>query len=294
MAENRVKYAYLDYSDISTRIKNGEIDQYDVVFTKDTHEQYLIKDDLSLLNIKSRIYCFDSIISAKEKLNSNTDTYEGQIVAIADNDSGVYHGYIVNKSNDEYIITSLTDNGNKIDYDSLVHRPIINKTGSLANPLTIGELDNGLYSVSGEYRIFLEYPTIFSSSINHLFVVEKENDKIYVKDVQAKKTVIYVLSNGQVSIEDVITSNYLTENQYITETDFDAKIKALDFVTRNEISDYVKQITTEYLEQNLDSKIDEKINSLIADDSEIDNLFSIINDDWFSGNFLYRTLYFLF
>ena len=279
MAENRVKYAYLDYSDISTRIKNGEIDQYDVVFTKDTHEQYLIKDDLSLLNIKSRIYCFDSIISAKEKLNSHTDTYEGQIVAIADNDSGVYHGYIVNKSNDEYIITSLTDNGNKIDYDSLVHRPIINKTGSLANPLTIGELDNGLYSVSGEYRIFLEYPTIFSSSINHLFVVEKENDKIYVKDVQAKKTVIYVLSNGQVSIEDVITSNYLTENQYITETDFDAKIKALDFVTRNEISDYVKQITTEYLEQNLDSKIDEKINSLIADDSEIDNLFSIINDD---------------
>lgn len=279
MAENRVKYAYLDYSDISTRIENGEIDQYDVVFTKDTHEQYLIKDDLSLLNIKSRIYCFDSIISAKEKLNSNTDTYEGQIVAIADNDSGVYHGYIVNKSNDEYIITSLTDNGNKIDYDSLVHRPIINKTGSLANPLTIGELDNGLYSVSGEYRIFLEYPTIFSSSINHLFVVEKENDKIYVKDVQAKKTVIYVLSNGQVSIEDVITSNYLTENQYITETDFDAKIKALDFVTRNEISDYVKQITTEYLEQNLDSKIDKKINSLIAEDSEIDNLFSIINDD---------------
>lgn len=279
MVENRVKYAYLDYSDISTRIKNGEIDQYDVVFTKDTHEQYLIKDDLSLLNIKSRIYCFDSIISAKEKLNSNTDTYEGQIVAIADNDSGVYHGYIVNKSNDEYIITSLTDNGNKIDYDSLVHRPIINKTGSLANPLTIGELDNGLYSISGEYRIFLEYPTIFSSSINHLFVVEKENDKIYVKDVQAKKTVIYVLSNGQVSIENVITSNYLTENQYITETDFDAKIKALDFVTRNEISDYVKQITTEYLEQNLDSKIDKKINSLIADDSEIDNLFSIINDD---------------
>lgn len=279
MAENRVKYAYLDYSDISTRIENGEIDQYDVVFTKDTHEQYLIKDDLSLLNIKSRIYCFDSIISAKEKLNSNTDTYEGQIVAIADNDSGVYHGYIVNKSNDEYIITSLTDNGNKIDYDSLVHRPIINKTGSLANPLTIGELDNGLYSVSGEYRIFLEYPTIFSSSINHLFVVEKENDKIYVKDVQAKKTVIYVLSNGQVSIEDVITSNYLTENQYITETDFDAKIKALDFVTRNEISDYVKQITTEYLEQNLDSKIDKKINSLIAEDSEIDNLFSIKNDD---------------
>ena len=37
MAENRVKYAYLDYSDISTRIENGEIDQYDVVFLSLIH-----------------------------------------------------------------------------------------------------------------------------------------------------------------------------------------------------------------------------------------------------------------
>lgn len=278
MAENnRVKYAYLDYEDIQTRIDNGEIDQYDVIFTRDTHEQYLIKDDLSLLNIKSRVYCYDSVASAKELLNSNTDTYEGQIVAIVDNNLGVYHGYIVNKSDDEYTVASLADSGNIIDYDALAHRPIINKSGTLSDPLIIGDLNDGLYSVSGEYKIFSEYPTIFSSSINHLFVVEKDNNTAYVKDVSAKKIVTYILSDGQVTIQDIVTTNYLDENKYITENDFNAKIEVLDYVTKDEISDYVKQVTTEYLDQNLDEKInekiDEKIESMIVDDSEIENLF---------------------
>lgn len=279
MAEqtNRVKYAYLDYSEIQNRIDGGEIDEYDVIFTKDTHEQYLIKDDLSLLNIKSRIYRFDSIESAKESLNSSSDTYEGQIVAIADNDLGVYHGYIVNRYDEEYTVTSLSDSGTSIDYNSLAHRPVINKTGTLANPLIIGELDNGLYSVSGEYKIFTEYPTVFSSSINHLFVVEKDNDIVYVKDISAKKITTYILSDGQVEIQDIVTTDYLDKNKYITENDFDAKIEALDFITRDEVSDYVKQIITEYLDQNIDQtideKIDEKLESMVVDDSEIENLF---------------------
>ena len=279
MAEqtNRVKYAYLDYSEIQNRIDNGEIDEYDVVFTKDTHEQYLIKDDLSLLNIKSRIYRFDNVKLAKEYLNSNSDTYEGQIVAITDNDLGVYHGYIVNRSGEEYTVTSLADSGNQIDYNSLAHRPVINKSGTLVDPLIVGNLDNGLYSVSGEYKIFSEYPTVFSSSINHLFVVDKEDDKIYVKDVSAKKITTYILSDEQVETQDIVTTDYLDKNKYITENDFDAKIEALNFITRNEISDYVKQITTEYLDQNIDKtvdeKIEEKLESMVVDDSEIENLF---------------------
>lgn len=42
MAEsnNRVKYAYLNYNEISERLRIGDIDEYDVIFTKDTHEQY--------------------------------------------------------------------------------------------------------------------------------------------------------------------------------------------------------------------------------------------------------------
>lgn len=279
MAEsnNRVKYAYLNYNEISERLRIGDIDEYDVIFTKDTHEQYLIKDDLSLLNIKSRIYRFDSVESAKELLNKNSDTYEGQIVAIADNDLGVYHGYIVNRVDEEYTITPLSDSGTSIDYNALAHRPIVNKTGTLANPLIIGSLENGLYSVSGEYKLFDEYPTIFSSSINHLFLVEKSETELHVKDISAKEVIIYSLINGEVTKSELLTQKYLEDNHYITENDFDAKITALDYITKAEVSEYVKQITTEYLNENLgniiDTKIDEKISTLVVDDTEIEKLF---------------------
>lgn len=273
MASNRVKYAYVNYGDIQERIDSGGIDQYDIVLTKDTHEQYLIKEDLTPLRIISKVYCFNSVENAKETLNASTDTYEGQIIAIADNELGVFHGYIVNKSNDEYTVTSLADSGNQIDYNALAHRPVINKTGTLANPLIVGELDNGLYSVSGEYKIFTEYPTVFSSSINHLFVVEKDNAIVYVKDVSAKKIVTYILSNGEVTISDTVTIDYLKDNKYITENDFNAKIEALDYINKSEVSEYVTKIITEYFSQSLDDAIDKRINNYIADDSEIDNLF---------------------
>ena len=275
MADNRVKYAYLNYDDIFNRIENGDIDAYDVVFTKDTHEQYFIKEDLELLRIISKIYCFDNVQNAKESLNNNSDTYPGQIVAIADND--VYHGYIVNKVGEEYTVTSLANTGTPIDYDALAHRPISNKVGKLENPVILGNLENGLYSVSGVYKIFDEYITIFSSSINHLFLVDRSGTDVYVKDISAKEIITYILSNGEVAKSNILTTDYLKDNYYVTENDLEAKIEALDFITKTEVSEYVKQITTEYLEENLGNAIDEKINkkisSMMIEDSDIEKLF---------------------
>ena len=277
MADIRIKYAYLNYDDIQKRIENGDIDAYDIVFTKDTHEQYFLREDLSLVNVKARIYRFDSVAIAKEQLNLNTDTYEGQIVAIADNDLGVYHGYIVNKSGDEYTVLSIADSGTAIDYDALSHHPIINKKGTLSDVLIVGNLDNGLYSVSGEYKIFEEHITSFSTSTEHLFAVEVKKNIKYVKEISAEKITTYTLSDGIVNVQEVVTTDFLNENGYMTEEEFDSKIVALDFINKTEVSEYVKEITTEYLNENLETKIDEKIDlkieSIIASDSEIENLF---------------------
>ena len=74
-----------------------------------------------------------------------------------------------------------------------------------------------------------------------------------------------------------MTTQYLEDNQYITNDSFEAKLKTLDLITKAEVSEYVKTITNEYLEQNLgttiDTKIDEKIQSLVVTDSDIENLF---------------------
>lgn len=275
MADNRVKYAYLNYDDIQKRIESGEIDQYDIVFTKDTNEQYFIKDDLSLLRITSKVYCFDSVSEAELSLNNNTDTYAGQIVAIANNDT--FSGYIVNKVNGKYTVNLLSDDRKPIDYDSINHRPIVNKTGTQDDNLIIGNLDNGIYSVTGVYKIFNEYPTLFTVSSNHLFLVEKSDDISYVKDISAKEIITYTLSNGAVNVLKTVTTQYLEDNQYITNDSFEAKLKTLDLITKAEASEYIKTITNEYLEQNLgntiDTKIDEKILSLVATDSDIENLF---------------------
>ena len=275
MAGNRVKYAYVNYDDIQWKIDSGEIDQYDIVFTKDTHEQYFIKEDLSLLRIISKVYCFDSIIEAEETLNKNTDTYVGQIVAIA-NDN-IYSGYIVNRENGKYTVNSLSDSRSPIDYDNIDHRPVINKIGTQDGNLIIGDLDNGIYSVTGVYKIFNEYPSLFTVASNHLFLVEKTDSISYVKDISAKEIITYTLSNGAVNVLKSVTTQYLEDNQYITNDLFEAKLKTLDLITKAEVSEYVKTITNEYLEQNLgttiDTKIDEKIQSLVVTDSDIENLF---------------------
>lgn len=278
MASNRIKYAYINYDEIADRIESGKIDQYDVIFTRDTHEQYFVKEDLSLLRIMSKVYCFDSVQNAVKSLNESSDTYAGQIVAISDNDLNVYHGYIVNKVDREYTVTSLADSGTQIDYDALAHRPIINMAGELANPVIIGSLENGLYSISGVYKIFQEHETIFSTSTKHLFLVDRSETNVYVKDISAKEMTTYTLSDGEVIKSEIITTGYLEDNHYISENDLDAKIEALDLVTKAEASEYVKQITTEYLNENLgntiDEKIDERIASIVADDSDINNLFN--------------------
>lgn len=276
MADNRVKYAYLNYDEISNRIEDGDIDAYDIVFTKDTHEQYFVKEDLELLSIKSRVNCFDSVQSANTILNSSKETYEGQIVAIADNDLGVYHGYIVNKSDDTYVVTSLADSGIQIDYNSLKNTPIVN-VGTLAEPIIVGNLDNGVYSVSGEYKLFEDYPTIFSSSTDHLFFVGTDEGIKYVKEISSKTITTYTFADGVLNSSDVLTIKYLEDNGYITNDGFDAKIEALDLVSKSYVAEYVEKITTEYLDKNLgttiDDKIDEKLASMVVTDSDIEDLF---------------------
>lgn len=103
----RAKFAYINKDEIVPYIQNNTLNSADIVYTKDTHENYFISPDLIPIAIKSTIYCFESEKEAEEILNQSSDTYAGQIVSIRKDD--VYKGYIVNKSKekDKYIITSL-------------------------------------------------------------------------------------------------------------------------------------------------------------------------------------------
>lgn len=105
----RAKFAYINKDKIVPYIQDNTLNSADIVYTKDTHENYFISPDLIPIAIKSTIYCFESEKEAEEILNKSSDTYAGQIVSIRKDD--VYKGYIVNKSKekDKYIITSLEE-----------------------------------------------------------------------------------------------------------------------------------------------------------------------------------------
>ena len=93
--EGRAKYGYMSSASIPLKIQSGEIDAYDIIYTTDTHESYVISPDLEPWAVRSKIYVFDSVENANTLLNVNTDTYIGQIVSILVDDK--YKGYIVNR-----------------------------------------------------------------------------------------------------------------------------------------------------------------------------------------------------
>lgn len=268
----RAKFFYINRDEIEKLIEKGKIDANDIVYTKDSHENIFIGSDLSINPVRSKVYCYEDVNSAIEDLNNASDTYEGQIVSIKTDNK--YKGYIVNKIDKSYTVTLLSTLEN-IDYNTLGNRPITNLTGSLSEPVIVSELDNGVYSISGQYKIFSSIETIFSSSVNHIFLVEKTESEIYVRDISARKIISYSSIEGEIKQKEILTSNYLKENGYITSNEVDTKLQALDILTKTEAQSYIEDTVSKYLDKVLDSTIDQKLNNMIveADDSAIDDMF---------------------
>lgn len=273
-AKNRSRYGYLNLADIQDRIDSGKLDAYDLIYTKDTHECYILTEDLEQVPIKSRVYQFPTEEEALLYLNAATDTYEGQLVAIKKKNR--YKAYIVNKDDEDlWCVTLLSDADEQIDYDTLGNRPITNLTGTLANPIIVETLDNGIYSISGQYKVFDSIDTIFSSYENHIFLVEKSETETHIKDISSTDMITYSLVGDEIQQDKLVTSKFLKDNNYVTDFDLDKKIQTLDILTKTEASEYIEQAVNSYLDSKLDSAIDQKLDEKIVEtaDTEIADLF---------------------
>lgn len=278
MSKDRAKFGYLYYNDMLQKISDGIIDLHDVVFTKDTKETYIVSTDGVPVALKSRVYVYNSMTEAIRELNTNTDTYVGQIVSILEGDT--YRGYVVNEKKTEngtiYTVTSLT-NISSIDYDTLGNKPIINLTGTLNTPIILSQLSNGTYSVTGQYQITETDETIYISTSYIIVIIEKDEDKIFIKKISSAKIVDYIVSNNNLEKKVYITDKFLEENGYATTSYVDNKIAVLDFITKEDLSEYVDTLVNEIFNNVLDSKIDEKIDEKIqsVSDEYVVSLFSL-------------------
>ena len=271
----RAKFAYVKRNDIEKLINSGKIDANDIIFTEDSHENILIGTDLSINPIRSRIYRFSDVQNAESKINESPDSYEGQIVAILSD--GAYTAYIVNKNvGGTYYVTRLSEDAKTLNYDTLGNKPIDNLDGTLDNPIVISELSSGVYKIRGQYKICDNDVTTYLSANDHIFFINNSGSKKAIKKITSSEISDYVLDKDSITSKTEIPTKQWIEGQgYTTESYVDEKIKALNLVSKDEVSEYVQNVILENIEPIVDERIDTKLNESFSavEASDIDYLF---------------------
>lgn len=271
----RAKFSYVNREDITKLINNGNIDANDIIYTKDTHENIFIGSDLSINPIRSKIYRFSDVSSAEKSLNTATDTYEGQIVAILTD--GAYTAYIVNKNTGgTYYVTKLSEDAKTLNYDNLGNRPIDNLDGTLDDPITISDLATGIYKIRGQYKICSGDITTYLSSNDNFFLVDHDGTEVAIRKITAHNIIDYTVSeNSIVSQTNIPTREWIESQGYVTEASVNEKIAVLDFMTKEEVAEYVQNEVLANLEPLIDKRIDLKLNESFSqvEASDISYLF---------------------
>ena len=272
----RAKWAYLSYDSIQTKIDEGVLDAYDIIYTKDSHENIIISPDLIPLSVRSRVYVFDSVEDANTKLNINTDTYVGQIVSVIVEDK--CKGYIVNKDREgSFYVEALT--ADNIDYNTLGNRPVENLVGTLDEPIVITELNSGTYKIKGQYKISDDYGTVFLSSDGDLFLIEKTNTENRIKRITKDTIQDFIISDSDIAKRTYVTDDYLTDCGYTTTEYVDSKVLALEESIRAYIEAYVEQTVEDVITQRVDVIIDERLDVKLDEriqettNEEVEDLF---------------------
>ena len=133
-----------------------------------------------------------------------------------------------------YINNSFVPVFNDVDnnissYDQLANIPVTNKYGEVVSPLVLMDLENGSYSVSGQYKIGGDLETIYVTSSKVLFLIDSDEENKYITKLDPKNICTYTVN---ISTSTVIKSNYATETWvlaqgYATETFVNQAIKNL-------------------------------------------------------------------
>lgn len=281
MYTDHSKFVYQNYDKIQDGINDGSINAWDVILCRDTKEMLLVKDDLTIAPIKSKVYRFLDVQSAEEYLNKATDTYEGQIVSIVFN--GVYVAYIVNRNNKgEFYVTPMSVYSGEVDYNTLGHRPIENLEGTIDTPIIVDRLETGIYKIDGQYKLTEQAETTYFSVNSNFFLVEHPEgvtDQTYIKRISAHNIYDYSLDKaGNVTTSIVPTTEWLKEQGYVTERYVDAKIAALNFITKEEIEDYVENVVLKTIDAVVDERISNEFDTRFraATEKEILDMFTQI------------------
>lgn len=238
------KQGYLNFDQIQAYIDSGKLDQYDVIYAIDRKTWNIIDKDLNIVPIISRIDNYQSEEDAVNAINNRTDTYSGQIINVFID--GKYIPYVVNEDeNNIFYITCVSTSADDYNYDSLYNKPIENIVADVE--VILSELDNGAYTLLGNYRLCDVDITHRSTAIKKYFIIEHDiengDNVTFITEISGKNTLRYSCYDDRF-IED-------------------------RYVLASELGNEVEDI----LDEELPGRIDDYIQNNQASQQDIDNLF---------------------
>lgn len=114
-------------------------------------------------------------------------------------------------------------------YNDLADVPVINKSGEMGAEVVLSDLDDGSYSISGNYIIGGSFTTTFIASSSVMVLVESDENYKYITRLGAKQVCVYKfdIATGEVAKDEYVTESWITEQGYTTKTYVDEAIEAL-------------------------------------------------------------------
>ena len=260
MATNSPTFAVASRDKIQGYIADGVLKYPSYVLCKDTYEWVYIDKNLEMQNIKG--YSQASMFEVKEL---PTD-FKNNTFYLCD---GI--GYI--SINGKLVPVFKDISEGVTSYNDLADAPIVNKVGSIGAEIILSELDNGNYSIKGQYKISATSTTVSVSSVSTMFLVESDEDFKYITKLGAKKIIVYKynVASGEVTTDEHVTKSWIAEQGYTTKAYVNQAIEDLYQRIANEALVTITKLSQ--LENDCGFITADDINEI--ENSDISDLFNI-------------------
>lgn len=217
MAANAPTFAVASRGKIQSYIDSGVLKYPSYVLCKNENTLVFIDSNLQMQDIKG--YGQASIFTVEELPTNNIQNNTFYIC------NGI--GYLFIDGVPVPVFKDISKH--TTSYNDLADTPITNVVGSVGSPITLSELGNGSYNVSGDYIIGGNLETIFVSSKTTMFLIDSDTEFKYITKLGAKNVCIYKIN---LSSMDVVEDTYLTQSWisaqgYTTKNYVDEAIEAL-------------------------------------------------------------------
>lgn len=261
-----IQFGWITKQEMLNAIEEGVLDQFDICFTRDTHEQYIINAKLEPVPIKSHVRVYGSVEAAISDIQNTSNTYVGEIISVSDGDKFI--AYVVNQFDDGtyYIAPAVSDS--QIDYDKIQNIPIVNLEGTTDEPVILSELNNGYYKISGHF-ITPDGVEVTSYVGNFIIVNSDILSGKQIKRISSKNIVDYSITDEQVTSSKYITEDYIKDNN-ITTTDY---VDNAVTVLKNEMEKYIQNYVATTVTLLIHQIVNDEIDARYSTENDIESLF---------------------